>query len=136
MAYIATLYPVILAYLISNNNRQILKITFFSFLHTLLHTKKTSPDLRHESDVYYTYRCNDLISLHCGNVGSTDEVYIRIFCYTINNPDTDYNFKADSYAEQHLLSFNSSYNNILRDFMWTFLEDIVQLQPLREKSIV
>lgn len=78
MAYIATLYPVILAYLISNKNQQILKITFFSFLHTLLHATKPSPDIRYESDVYNTYRCNDLISLHCGNVDSTDEVYIRI----------------------------------------------------------
>lgn len=76
MAYIATLYPVILAYPILNNNRQILKKNFF-FAYVVTH-KKPSPDLRHESDVYYTYRCNYLISLHCGNGGSTDEVYIRI----------------------------------------------------------
>lgn len=77
-----------------------------------------------------------MISRHCGNVGSINEVYIGILCYTINNPDTDYNFKADSYAEQHLLLFNSSYNHIQRDFMWTFLEEIVHRQPLREKLIV
>lgn len=49
MIYIANLYPVFFAFLISQNNRQIKKKLRFFYWHMLLHAKKKS--YIYESDV-------------------------------------------------------------------------------------